>query len=185
MTPHLTDRELPMRSRLRLPTLPEMSPEQAAIHAKVLATRGNAHGPFLAWLLAPKLADPAQELGAVCRFGTSLSMQESELLILHVAAHYDCPAEQEIHEPVASRAGLSDEAIIAIRTDEVPPLTTARLRVLAEFARQLVTKKKVPDNLYQRALDLLGETALVEAVGVIGYYALVAYTLNAFEMRKA
>src|SRR6476659_3238599 len=116
MTLHSTDNELPMRSRLHLPIALEMSPEQAAIHAKVLTSRGNVHGPFLAWLLAPKLADPAQELGAVCRYGTSLSLQESELLILHVAAHYDCPAEQEIHEPVASRAGLSDEVIIAIRT---------------------------------------------------------------------
>jgi 4-carboxymuconolactone decarboxylase len=174
-----------MRARLHLPTTREMTAEQLAIHGKVLATRGNAEGPFLAWLRAPKFADPAQELGAVCRYGTSLSQQESEVLILYVAAHYECPAEQATHEPIAQRAGLSDAVLIAIRTDEVPPLATPRLRILAECARHLVVSKKLPQAVYERAVGLLGEVALVEAVGVIGYYALVAYTLNAFAMQSS
>lgn len=175
----------PMRSRLRLPTADEMTPEQAAIHARVLATRGNADGPFLAWLLAPALADPAQALGAVCRYGTRLSLPESELLILHVAAHYACPAEQEIHEPIALQAGLSPQVLAAIRAGQAPALNSPRLQILAECARQLLAHKRLPEPLYQRAERALGQATLVEAVAIIGYYALVAYTLNAFEMRKA
>jgi 4-carboxymuconolactone decarboxylase len=67
-----------------------MTPEQLAIHVEVMSTRGNSSGLILAWLLSPGFAQPAQRLGAFCRYGSSLSLQESELLILYVAAHYAC-----------------------------------------------------------------------------------------------
>jgi 4-carboxymuconolactone decarboxylase len=172
-----------MKSRLRLPRLEDMTTPQRAIHDDVLRTRGNASGPFLAWLLSPGLANPAQQLGAFCRYGSSLSLQESELLILHVAAQYACVGEQQIHEPIARKAGLSDDVLMAIRAHEPPPLETERLRLLAEVARGLLVGNRLGDDLYQRAVDLFGEKTLVEVVGVIGYYALVAYTLNAFEMK--
>jgi 4-carboxymuconolactone decarboxylase len=174
-----------MQSRLHLPTPDEMTPAQRAIHDAVLRTRGNVQGPFLAWLLSPGLADPAQQLGAFCRYGTSLSLEESELLILLVAARYDCAGEQQIHEPIARKAGLADEVVAAIRARQPPPLESARLRLVAEVAGELLATSKIPDALYARAVAQLGETTLVELVGIVGYYALVAYTLNAFDMRVA
>jgi 4-carboxymuconolactone decarboxylase len=160
-----------------------MTPEQRAIHDDVLRTRGNLSGPFLAWMLSPGLAQPAQQLGAFCRYGSSLTLQESELLILYVAAHYECKGEQQIHEPIAREAGLSDAVLLAIRSDEPPPLPTPRLRLLAEVARELVATHKLREATYDRAVSNFGEATLVDIVGIIGYYALVAYTLNAFEMR--
>ncbi len=172
-----------MRSRLALPVPARMSDEQRTIHADVLRTRGNTSGPFLAWLLSPGLARPAHELGAFCRYQTSLALQESELLILIVAAHYRCLGEREIHEPIARKAGLDNAVLEAIRRQEPPPLATPRLSLLAEVAQHLCARKSLDDGLYQRAIANFGDTALVEIVGVIGYYAFVAYTLNAFEMR--
>lgn len=172
-----------MQSRLHLPAPDEMSPAQRAIHDSVLRTRGNVQGPFLAWMLSPGLADPAQQLGAFCRYGTSLSLQESELLILLVAARYDCAGEQQIHEPIARKAGLGDEVLAAIRAHRPPPIETPRLRLIAEVAGELLASNRISDALYARAAAQLGETTLVELVGIVGYYALVAYTLNAFDMR--
>jgi 4-carboxymuconolactone decarboxylase len=172
-----------MQSRLNLPRPEDMNAAQRAIHQEVLETRGNVTGPFLAWLLSPSLAGPAQRLGAYCRYDTSLSLQESELLILHVAARYGCTAEQLIHEPIALQAGLDAASVAAIREQREPQLPTPRLRLLAEFARTLLATNRVPDELYARAVDFFGEKTLVEAVGIIGYYAFVAYTLNAFEMK--
>ena len=122
-------------------------------------------------------------MGAFCRYDSTLSLQESELLILYVAAYYNSAGEQQIHEPIAQKAGLSSEVLIAIRTNEVPPVPTPRLRLLAEIARELLVRKHLNDGLYGRAVCLFGERTLVEIVAIIGYYALVAYTLNAFEMR--
>jgi 4-carboxymuconolactone decarboxylase len=174
-----------MRARIPLPVPAEMSAEQRRIHDDVLRTRPNASGPFLAWLHSPGLAQPAQALGAFCRYQTSLDLQESELLILCVAAAYRCPGEQQIHEPIARAAGLSEQVVAAIRSEAVAELPTARLRMLAEIARELCTTKQLGPALFRRAEQLFGTAALVEIVGVIGYYAFVAYTLNAFEMSPA
>jgi len=40
----------------------------------------------------------------------------------------------------------------------------------------------VPDQLYRATVDTLGERAVVELVGVVGYYTLIAMTLNAFDI---
>ncbi|HSV83614.1 MAG TPA: carboxymuconolactone decarboxylase family protein [Ramlibacter sp.] len=172
-----------MKSRLHLPEPEEMTAEQRAVYESVLHTRKNAQGPFLAWLLSPGLADPAQQLGSFCRYRSTLSVQESELLILHVAAHYGCVGERQIHEPIALRAGLSQDVVFAIRSGEEAPVPTSRLRLLAQCARELLVSKRLNDRLYGEAVAALGEKTLVEVVGIVGYYALVAYTLNAFEMR--
>jgi 4-carboxymuconolactone decarboxylase len=171
-----------MRARLALPPLDQLEPGQRTIHDEILATRGNLDGPFLAWLRSPGLADPAQKLGAFCRYGTSMSLLESELIILLVAARYQCPAEQSIHEPIACKAGLKPGLIAQIRRGELPVLPTPRLQLLATLARELLHSDRIPQPTYDQAREVFGETALVEIVGIVGYYALVAYTLNAFEM---
>jgi 4-carboxymuconolactone decarboxylase len=130
-----------MKSRLTLPLPEQMNDEQRAIYAYVLSTLGNVSGPLLAWLLSPELAGPAQALGAFCRYRTSLDLQESELLILTVAAHYRCASEREIHEPIASETGLADDVLLALRRREAPPVKTQRLCLLAELSRTLCEEK--------------------------------------------
>lgn len=171
-----------MKSRLNLPQPDTMSPEQRAIYDDVLTTRGNASGPFLAWLLSPGLADPAQQLGAFCRYNSSLALRESELLILLVAAQYSCRGEQQIHEPIALKAGMSEAEVAALRQGELPAMQTPRLQLLGECAHHLLRHKRLSPALYDRAVQALSEKTVVEVVGIVGYYALVAYTLNAFEM---
>lgn len=173
-----------MKSRLPLPDASRMTPEQRAIHDSIVSTRGNVEGPFLAWLHSPGLASPAEQLGAFCRYGTSLSLQESELLILCVAAHQACVGERQIHEPIALRAGLSQAAVDAIRAGEQPAFEDARLAMLHRLAVQLLRTNRIDADTFEAARSTFGDTALVEAVGIIGYYALVAHTLNAFEMTK-
>ena len=173
-----------MQSRLTLPDRASMTQEQRAVHDQILQTRGNDDGPFLAWLLSPGLAAKAQELGAVCRYGTSLSLQESELLIMHVASWYDCPAEAQIHGPIARHAGLSEDVLEAVRNRQAPRFDSPRLEILSTVAQELLTFRRLQQTTYERAITCLGDVALVEAIAIMGYYALTAYTLNAFDMRK-
>ena len=159
-----------------------MSDAQREIYQSILATRPSADGPFLAWLHSPGLASPAEKLGAYCRFGTALSQRETELLILLVAARYDCVGEWKIHAPIAAREGLSEAAIEAIRTHGRPELESERERLLCRLAQELLETHRISEEAFEAARELLGVPALVDAVGVVGYYAFVAMTLNAFEM---
>ena len=61
-----------------------MTEEQKQIRQVILETRPRTglSGPFGPWLAVPDIANPAQLLGRACRYGTSLSFRESELVIL-------------------------------------------------------------------------------------------------------
>lgn len=172
-----------MLSRLPLPDVAQFDPAQRAIHDAILATRGNLSGPFLAWMHSPAMASPAEKLGAFCRYGSSFAPVESELLILCVAARYRCLGEQQIHEPIAQQAGLSPDAIAAIRSGAVPPLADQRQQLLHAVATELLETHRLSDALYRSGIEAFGERGMVELVGILGYYVLVAMTLNTFEMR--
>lgn len=172
-----------MQSRLPLPALSELNDAQRAIHDSIVATRGNLSGPFLAWLHSPGLADTAEKLGAFCRYGTVFSRYEVELIILCVAAHYRCEGEQAIHEPIARDSGMGKHVVQSLRRGETPALECARARCIYRMANTLLRDKTWSSELYEEGKAQLGQRALVELVGVVGYYALTAYTLNAFDMR--
>ncbi len=172
-----------MKASIPLPSAGHLSEAQQAIHDAILATRGNLDGPFLAWLHNPAIAGPSEKLGAACRYHSGLALIESELLILCVASHLACAAEAEIHEPIALKAGLPHDAVIALRRRDKPSLPDPRLRVLVDVAFELLGTHRLTPGTLTLAETTLGIPGLVGAVAVIGYYCHVAMTLNAFSMR--
>ena len=56
--------------------------------------------------------------------------------------------------------------------------------LVVRLGRSLYTDRRVSEALYAEAVAAFGEPAVVELVGVFGYYALVAMTLNVFEVRR-
>ncbi|MES2246498.1 MAG: carboxymuconolactone decarboxylase family protein [Pseudomonadota bacterium] len=172
-----------MKSRLPLPDVDRLNAQQRVVYDSILSTRGNLDGPFLAWMHSPELASRAERLGAFCRYSTELSMLESELLILLVAAHFQCDGERQIHEPIALSAGLTQSQIEAIWKG-VPAQLEKRLDLLQQLSGELLRNNRISAATYSAALSDFGPQKLVEAIAVLGYYALVALTLNAFEMAK-
>ena len=139
-------------------------------------------GPFAPWLLSPGFAHRAQELGAHIRYGTSLEPRLKELAIIVVGAAWKAEYEFAAHGPMAIRAGVSREAVGALARSETPSFERDDERVVYEFARELVENRRVGEERYARAVELLGEPGTVELVGTLGYYTLVCMTLNAFEV---
>jgi 4-carboxymuconolactone decarboxylase len=161
----------------------KLSPEQRQVYDVVVAgPRGRVVGPVRVWLQSPKLAAHAQALGAFCRFGTSLPPRLSELTILLSGAHWQAGFEWHAHAPIALGAGLDARAIEAIRIGKPPNLTKRDEAAVYAFAKELLDTQKVSDATYERAVAELGLTAVVELVGVLGYYGLISMTINAFEV---
>jgi len=50
------------------------------------------------------------------------------------------------------------------------------------FTTELQQTTRVGDPTYQAALALLGERGVVDLVGLLGHYTLIAMTLNTFEV---
>lgn len=171
-----------------MPRVPDLVPEQMTaaqrrVHDAIVAgPRGGVEGPLRVWLRSPEFADRAQAVGAFCRFGSSLPPQVSELAILVTAAFWRAPFEWHAHAPLALRAGLDPQAVEAIRTGTTPHLPREDQAAAYALVRELTETHLVSDATYHRAVAVLGLPAVVELVGLLGYYTLVAMTINAFEV---
>jgi 4-carboxymuconolactone decarboxylase len=160
------------------------SPEQKAVLDEILSgPRGNLNGPFLGWIHSPELAQHAQRLGAFCRYKTGLPLRLSELAILVTAARWQAQAEWFIHYPIALDAGVRAEDAEAIRLGHAPDFADADDALIYAFATQLYDAKRVSDATYARTVERFGHAVTINLVGLLGYYALVAMTLNVFDMR--
>lgn len=167
----------------RLPPLDpaSLTPEQRVVYDDIVSgPRGGIAGPFEPWLRSPELAGLAQKLGVYCRYNTCLEPALSELAILVIATHHKAQIEWFAHAPIAIAAGVPADAVETIRQDLPFVLADARMALVAEVVGALVKTSRLPDPLYARAIDGLGERGLVDLLGVMGYYTLVALTLNVF-----
>ena len=173
-----------MYSRLSELRPEAMSLKQKEVLDEILSgPRQNLDGPFLAWIHSPELANHAQRLGAFCRYHTSIPLRLSELAILTTAALWQSQAEWLIHEPIALENGLDARIVDALRAGHEPDFEDERERTVYLLTQSLYQHRRVPEPLYEQARQLFGEPALVELVGILGYYAMVAMTLNVFDVR--
>lgn len=169
--------------------LPDFQPatasdeQKAVLHDILSGPRGNLNGPFLGWIHSPELAQHAQRLGAFCRYKTGLPLRLSELAILVTAAHWRSQAEWHIHYPIALDAGVPAHVADALREGRAPAFDNDDDALIHGFATELHESKRVSDETYGRAVGRFGHVVVVNLVGLLGYYSLVAMTLNAFGMR--
>jgi 4-carboxymuconolactone decarboxylase len=145
--------------------------------------RKNLNGPFSAWIHSPQLGELAQRLGAYCRYETGLSLRLSELAILTTAAQWQAQAEWHIHLPIAIAGGLSADIAEQIRIGATPDFIDEDELAVWRFATELYKDKRVSDTTYEAACQRFGLPIVIDLVGLLGYYALVAMTLNVFDMR--
>lgn len=168
--------------RLSLPQNP--SPEQAEVIAEVISgKRGHVPGPMIGWLPNPELARRAQRLGELLRYETSLEPALSELAILICGRHWTSHYEWTAHKRIALEAGLDPQTIADIAANKsMPFLRNPREQAVHQVATTLLAQTKLGDALYAHGITVLGERGMVDLVGILGYYSLVALTLNAFEL---
>lgn len=161
----------------------QMSAEQRRIYDEIVASRGTwLNGPFAPMLHQPRLADPAQKLGEFLRYHTSLTPRLSELAILVVARHWDSDFEWYQHARIALQSDVAAATVESIRHGEVPSSLREDERAVYDFTRTLLEGHRVPDEIYDEAQQLFGVVGVVELTALIGYYTLIAFTLNAHEV---
>lgn len=172
--------------RLATPVESGMNAAQRALMKSIRSgPRGksiNPRGPFAVWLHAPQFGQYAQALGGHCRLKTAVPPRLSEFAILCTARLWRAQYEWFAHAPIAERAGVKPMTIADLRSGRAPKTAAKDERAIYDFVHELYRKKRVSDRTYKRVNALLGDAATVELVGIIGYYAMVAMTLNVFGM---
>jgi 4-carboxymuconolactone decarboxylase len=160
-----------------------MTAEQQAVHDAIAGgPRGGVRGPFNVLLHSPKLADAVQSLGSYVRFECAVPWKLREMAILVTAKHWTAQYEWFAHEKIAREAGLDEGIIEAIRTGRKPPFTEDAEEVVWRFATELYEKRRVSDEVFAAAEKLFGVSGVVDLVGLMGHYNVIAMTLNAFDV---
>ncbi|MAY02553.1 MAG: carboxymuconolactone decarboxylase [Gammaproteobacteria bacterium] len=167
---------------LRIPMVDEngMSEAQQKVYDRIVSgKRGKIVAPMRALLHSPELADRTQLLGEFVRYDTDLPDTVSELVILCVGRYWNCQQEWSIHAGIARETGLNAYIVEAIRKAEVPAFEDPMQIAVYEFTREILEYGNVSDRVYRNAMTVMDAKALIELTGIIGYYTLLAMTLNA------
>jgi len=176
----------------RLPRLryDDLGPDGQQVWDGVVGSRGGQLvdadgglvGPFNAFVHAPDVGRRLSALGATLRFGTSIERRLSEVAIITVGARWKAEFEWYAHSRMAREHGVPDAVVDAIGRGEDPPFTDDGERTVYAVARQLTGNGRLDAGAYDAARQLLGDAGLVELVSLCGYYTLISYLLNAFEV---
>jgi 4-carboxymuconolactone decarboxylase len=77
---------------------------------------------------------------------------------------------------------VREEAIAAIRDRKAPAGLTPEEAQIVEYVRQLLRAHRVDPATFDALRARLGVEVLVELTATLGYYGMIACTLNAFEV---
>lgn len=148
----------------------------------VVNAEGGLSGPFNAFVTSSKIGGLLLDLGHALRFDTSIDRRLLELAIITVGAHWRSEFEWWAHSRMARDYGVADEVIDAIANGIAPEFENEADRAVHAAAAQLGIDGRLDADTYAAAHAVLGNVGLVELVALCGYYTLVCFTLNAFDV---
>ncbi len=182
---------------MRLPLIApaDLTPEQKSLYddmRKGVASHFNAFkveredgalmGPWNPWLHEPTIGKAIWDLTLAMTANAVLPDNVRQIAILVVGARYDAAYEIYAHIAVAEREGMSPERLATLVAD-VKPNDLARDEGIAyDVAYALTRGGTLPEPLYRLAVATFGQHGANELFYLVGLYALVSTTLNAFNV---
>ena len=139
-------------------------------------------GPFNPWMQIPSFGKLAAEMGERLRFRSVLPGKLRELAILTTGVRWQAEFEFWAHARVARAEGLPEAVIDALKAGTAVPYEDDLQRVVHAAAKDLVETGRLRPNFADELADALGWPAVVELVALAGFYCMVSFTLNAFEV---
>lgn len=170
----------------RLPNLTDRAALPASlqeVYDRVAGSRqGTVSGPYGILLHSPELAVRGAELSTYLRWHSDLTQAQREIAILEAARQFDAAVMWASHLRLAKEAGVRDEVgeVVAHRRDLAA--LTAEEREIVQYVRELLGEHRVSQPTFDALRARLGDRGVVDLTGLVGYYAFVAMTLNAFEV---
>jgi len=180
-------------SRLSAVPRDQLPETQRRFYDAVQAIRRRpVSGPFIVLMnSSPDLAARFAHLG---HYFHARGQADESILSLRVRAFtsligsraLDAPYEWGAWVNWALEAGVPQETADAIRVGQPPPHLTAEEILITDFCTQLMADDhRLSLATFDAALRHFGTQGLVELVVTLGYFAMIALPLNAFEMEMS
>ncbi len=143
---------------------------------------GALLGPFNAWVQAPRIGTRLAALGSALRYDMALDRKLIELAIITVGAHFKAEFEWFAHSAMARHHGVPEAVISSLGAGEVPEFSDDMQHLVHKVASEVVETGRLSESTHSDARARLGDLQLLELVTLCGYYTLVSFTLNAFDV---
>jgi 4-carboxymuconolactone decarboxylase len=171
----------PLTAQDRLPPIPaeKMTAAQRAAVAEFKAARSvDISGPFIPLLRSPEVMTRARALGDYLRYKSSMPPRLSEFVILLTARRWTQKYEWNAHQAPALQGGLRSDIVAAVAEGRRPERLADDEEAVYALWDELQTRQSVSDATYARAVATLGEQGVIDALGITGYYTMLAMVLN-------
>ena len=155
--------------------------EARDIAERIVDTRKSLDGPFSVWMHAPEWAERFAHLGTLVRWEGTLDLRSRTLAALQVGRHFRAQYVWGIQGVIAEERSIARATVDAIRDERYDNIPEAD-RQIVEFTRQLLSNHRVEDGLATAMLERFGADEYVQLTTCIGYYAMLAMTVNAAEL---
>ena len=143
---------------------------------------GRLIGPFNSFLRMPEIARALN--GWVDAFDehSKLAPDVRQVIILTVGTYWKADYELYAHTAAGRKAGLSEAAIDAIKTNREPGDVSSDAAAAYRFVYGLVTQRSVPDDVYAATVAVFGVDGLTEILTLVGLYQTISGLLTTFRV---
>jgi 4-carboxymuconolactone decarboxylase len=165
----------------RMPPIPAdtlTDAQRKAIDEFKAARSADISGPFIPLLRSPEVMTRARAMGDYLRFRSSLPPRLSEFAILLTARRWTQQYEWNAHQPLALAGGLKSDIVSAVAEGRRPERMAADEEALYALADEVQRNQSVSDATYAKAIAAVGEQGVIDAIGLIGQYTMLAMVLN-------
>ncbi len=159
--------------------------EQREAFDRYVEGRGGVptSGPLGVMLNAPEMLERGEHLRAYLRGdGSSLPADITELAMLVTARENDCQFIWNAHAAGGRRAGLADDLVNNLRDKQPLIRISSQESAVVEYGQEYFRTRRVSQATFDASLAQFGVRGLAELTSLMGYYALLAFNINAFEM---
>ena len=162
----------------------QMAVEDHPVFDAIVASRGSIHGPFVMSLHCPELTGRLAHLGAYVRFEGSLDMRVRVLAAMVVAREFEAVYIWGAQTGIAREQNVPETTISAIREGHSRGVAPEDAQIV-DFTRVLLRRHRVDDATAAAMRARFGDDAFIQLTGAIGYYSMLAMTVNACELEAA
>jgi 4-carboxymuconolactone decarboxylase len=159
--------------------------EHHAIVDSIIGSRGALHGPFSVFLHSPEIAGRIAHLGALVRFEGTLDFRVRVLAAMVVAREFEAEYVWGAQTGGARRQHVPEATITAIRDNAALTGIPPEDAMIIEYTRTLLRKHRIPADMDKAMRDRFGNDQMIQLSGAIGYYSMLAMTVNACELDAA
>ena len=161
----------------------DMPPDMKQAYDRTRSLRGLVPGPHKIWLANPLLSETIVPTGAYFQTRSTLTKAEIEIVTNVINGHWRAAYSNYEHEIIGvRRGGLAPEQAAALIAGLPTRFADPRQQLVYELASTLAAARVVPQHLFRRARDLLGDAGIVDVTALMGWFTTVSLTLMAFDV---